>query len=144
MFGGQNQPEIHSAVLKDAAGVIGLEVYGGGSQLSAVPIGNAAASEVYYPHRASDAVWWTGILAYNPSEAPVNLIVTPYGVDGLPMPAIPHTLEAGGQYIGVTTTLKVPADAVWLRIELPCPHFSSLLIDGSRGEMGTRQPVAVS
>jgi hypothetical protein len=134
LLGRQNQPDIHSAVLKDAGGVIGLEIYGGGQQLSAIPIGSVVATALYYPHLASDAVWWTGILAYNPSETAANLIVTPYNIDGLPMPAIGHTVEAGGQYIGLTTTLKVPADAVWLQIEATTPVLGFELFGTSTGD----------
>ena len=127
------QPDIHSAVLKNAEGVIGLEIYGSGSQLSAIPIGNATATTVYYPHLASDAFWWTGILAYNPSADPCDLIVSPFDKDGFPLPQISSSVPANGQYIGVTTTLKVPPAAVWLQIEATKPVLGFEMFGNPQG-----------
>jgi len=121
LFGNQAQPDIHSAVLTNAAGVIGLEIYGSGEQLSAIPISSNTATAVYYPHLASDDLWWTGILAYNPSETPCDLVITPYNANGIPLPALSRQIEARGQYIGLATTLGVPANAVWLQIKATKP-----------------------
>ncbi len=121
LFGGLPQPDVHSAVLKNAVGVIGMEVYGSGEQLSAVSIGSATANAIYYPYLATDGNWWTGILAYNPSAAPCDLIVTPYDASGVPLAQVSFPVPPMGQYVGLTTTLNVPADAAWLQVESATP-----------------------
>ena len=70
LFNNQPQPDIESAVITNASGVIGLELFGsffGGDQLEGILLTNKTASTLYYPHVAGGD-WWTGIVAYNPSD----------------------------------------------------------------------------
>ncbi len=70
-FNNQPQPDIQSAVITNAGGVIGLELFGSlgwGTQLEGILLTDKTASTIYYPHVASDD-WWTGIVAYNPSAS---------------------------------------------------------------------------
>ncbi len=65
------QPDIQSAVITNASGVIGLELFGnigGSNHLDGILLTDKTASTIYYPHVASDG-WWTGIVAYNPSAS---------------------------------------------------------------------------
>lgn len=71
MFGGATPESVASAVIKNAEGVIGLELFGSESAsreslLSGILLKDQVASELYYPHIASNHDWWTGIVAYNP------------------------------------------------------------------------------
>ncbi len=85
-FNNQPQPGIQSAVITNASGVIGLELFGstGGSQLDGLLLTDNTASAIYYPHVAGDG-WWTGIVAYNPSESACTMTVSPYSAQGEPL-----------------------------------------------------------
>ena len=42
---------IESAVIENASGIVGLELFGNGSQLGGVPLTSKTASTLFYPHR---------------------------------------------------------------------------------------------
>ena len=78
------QPDIKSAVITYASGVIGLELFGSkgaSNQLDGILLTGNTASTLYYPHVASDG-WWTGIVAYNPSASACTITITPYSAQG--------------------------------------------------------------
>ena len=58
---------IESAVIENASGIVGLELFGNGSQLGGVPLTSQTSTTLFYPHVESTSGWWTGIVAYNPS-----------------------------------------------------------------------------
>ncbi len=121
LFGSKPQPNIHSAVLKDAAGIVGVELFGSGSQLAGIPLTNDTSTVVYYPHIAADSHWWTGVLAFNPGEEAGDLVLTPYNEDGRPLITLSRSLLGKSKYIGTTTTLGLPANAAWFQIESTKP-----------------------
>ena len=91
LFNQPLQPDIRSAVITNASGVIGLELFGstgGGNQLDGILLTDKTASTLYYPHVAGDG-WWTGIVAYNPSESACTITVSPYSAEGTPSPLRP-------------------------------------------------------
>ncbi len=122
LFGDQPRPELKSAVIQGADGVIGLELFGSrdsaGNYLSGILLKNDLAQTIFYPHIASDAQWWTGLVAYNPSHEPIELNITPYSMDGqaLSQP-VGRTINGKGKYIGVVSALDLPAGTEWLRIQ---------------------------
>ena len=57
LFNNQPQPDIQSAVITNASGIIGLELFGslvGGNQLEGILLTDNTASTLYYPHVAGD------------------------------------------------------------------------------------------
>jgi hypothetical protein len=117
-------PDAQSAVITNASGIIGLELFGsvsGGNQLDGLLLTGNTYSTLYYPHVASDNVWWTGIVAYNPSTLAGTITITPYSAQGVPL--TPSTLPIGGKekYIGVVSNLGLPAGTAWFRIDATRP-----------------------
>ncbi len=85
LFNDQPQPGIESAVIAHASGVIGLELFGSlgwGTQLEGILLTDKTIKTLYYPHMAGNE-WWTGIVAYNPSESEATITITPYSAGGL-------------------------------------------------------------
>lgn len=123
LFGGTARQDIHSAVLRNAEGLVGLELFGstdtsGQDYLGGLLLKDFAESDLFYPHIASNDTWWTGIVAYNPGTETCNLSVRPYRADGtalnLNAPDIP--LAPGEKYVGTAEALGLPADAAWLTL----------------------------
>ncbi|MBN2438812.1 MAG: hypothetical protein JXL20_09460, partial [Deltaproteobacteria bacterium] len=124
LFNDQPQPDIQSAVISNAGGIIGLELFGSrgwGTQLEGILLTDKTASTLYYPHVAGGD-WWTGIVAYNPSASACTIIIMPYTVDGSPLtPATPPPIAGKGKYIGAVSTLGLPDQTAWFRIDSTSP-----------------------
>ncbi len=124
MFDNQPQPDIKSAVITNASGIIGMEVFGGTfggkSLMDGILLTGKTASTIYYPHVAGDG-WWTGIVAYSPSGATSVLTITPYSAQGLPLPSLTHSLAGQEKYIGTPASLGLPAETAWFKIDSTQP-----------------------
>jgi hypothetical protein len=121
LFGGQSQPDLKSAVITNAGGVIGLELFGGDNQLDGLLLADDTVSTIYYPHVADVTKWWTGIVAYNPSSSACEITITPYSAAGTAL--TPSTLDLAGKekYVGVVKNLDLPDDTAWFRIDSTRP-----------------------
>ena len=124
LFAGQAQPGIGSAVIKGGSGVVGLELFqsiGKDKQLSGILLKDETSSTIYYPHIASNASWWTGIVAYNPSVSDTTITITPYSEEGTSLTPQSLTISGKGKYIGTVVGLDLPVDTAWLQIEATSP-----------------------
>jgi hypothetical protein len=139
-FNNQPRPDIESAVISNASGVIGLELFGSlgwGSQLEGILLTGTTASTIYYPHVASNNEWWTGIVAYNPSDLECTITITPYDAQGTFLPfsssAIPP-VAGKGKYIGAVAGLGLPAQTAWFKIDSTRPLSGFELFGTANGE----------
>jgi hypothetical protein len=115
---------IQSAVIGNASGVIGLELFGsmgGGSQLDGLLITEKTTATIYYPHVVSDNTWWTGIVAYNLLASAVTITITPYSAQGTALTASILSIPGKGKYVGLVSALGLPANTAWFRIDSPSP-----------------------
>ena len=137
LFNNQPRPDIQSAVITNASGVIGLELFGsivGGNQMDGILLTDNTASPLYYPHVAGDN-WWTGIVAYNPSESACTITITPYSVQGTPLSTLTRPLAGKEKYIGLVSELGLPDQTAWFKIDSTRPLTGFELFgsaDGSR------------
>jgi hypothetical protein len=123
-FNNQPQPGIQSAVITNASGIIGLELFGnngGNNHLDGILLTDNTASTIYYPHVASDDIWWTGIVAYNPSELACTITITPYSATGTPLSPSTLPIAGKGKYIGAVSQLGLPAQTAWFKIDSTTP-----------------------
>jgi len=122
-FGEVSQPDIHCAVIKNADGVVGLELFTATALnwMSGILLKNDTADTIYYPHSASNDVWSTGIVAYNPSAGDCTMTVTPYTEAGTPLAAATPTVAGKSQYQGTVKRLGLPGDTAWLKIDATTP-----------------------
>ena len=124
LFSDLPQPDIRSAVIKHGSGVIGQELFctiGDMTQLSGVLLKDDTESRIYYPHIASDNVWWTGVAAYNPYASVTTITITPYSVGGTPLTPTSFEIDAQGKYIGAVSSLNLPAETAWIQIDATQP-----------------------
>jgi hypothetical protein len=119
LFNDLPQPDIQSAVITNAGGVIGLEVFGGSgwsSQLEGILLTDNTTSTLYYPHVAGGE-WWTGIIAYNQSDSAGTITITPYSEQGALLSTSTLPIAGRGKYIGAVSNLGLPAETAWFRID---------------------------
>ena len=123
LFGGELQPDINSAVIKNGSGIVGLELFGsnGNNYLSGILLKDETTTHIYYPHIASNSTWWTGIVAYNPSAASCNLTITPFSEDGKSLTPQMKSLAGKEKYIGTAKMLNFPDGTAWFKIDASSP-----------------------
>ncbi|MCD6342768.1 MAG: hypothetical protein J7L76_03195 [Spirochaetaceae bacterium] len=117
LFAGTPQPGLNSAVIKNADGVIGLELFGSGNQLSGILLNNDTAVNMYYPHIATTGTWWIGIVAYNPSATSCTLTIKPYSANGTALATCTVLVAGQKKYIASVADLGLPAASAWFAIE---------------------------
>ncbi|GBC60343.1 hypothetical protein DENIS_1294 [Desulfonema ishimotonii] len=126
MFGGTTPQGVESAVIRNAAGVIGLELFGssgesGNRYLSGILLKDELAAKLYYPHIASNNEWWTGIVTYNPSASACNLVITSYREDGIALGNQTRYLGGHEKYIGSAKDLGLPDETAWFSVSASSP-----------------------
>jgi hypothetical protein len=123
LFGNEPQPGIQSAVIANAGGVIGLELFGSsgwGTQLEGVLLTDTTTSTLYYPHVAGSE-WWTGIVAYNPSDSAGTITITPYSEQGALLSTLTLPIGGKGKYVGAVSALGLPGETAWFSIDATSP-----------------------
>ena len=135
LFDDLPQPGIVSAVITNASGIVGLELFGrtDNKQLDGIILTDKTALTLYYPHVAGDE-WWTGVAAYNPSALPCEITITPYSAEGTPLTPSAHSIPGKGKYIGAVAALDLPAEMAWFRIDSPQPLSGFELFGTTDGE----------
>ncbi len=117
LFDNQPQTSITSALIAGMSGVVGLELFGNGKQLSGILLSDNFASELYFPHIVDDLQWWTGIVAYNPQINESTLTISPFSKTGSPFPVFTAPIAPFSRYVGTVNSLALPPKTAWLKIK---------------------------
>jgi hypothetical protein len=121
VFGGEAQPDIKSAVIKNGDGIIGVELFAHGDWLSGILLKDELASVIYYPHVVSDDKWSTSIVAYNPSDTTCNIDITSYSRTGILLGSEAVSVNGKSKYVGVVRSLRLPTETAWIKLEASYP-----------------------
>ncbi len=123
-------------MITNASGVIGVELFGstvGGNRMEGIPLTDKTISTIYYPHVAGND-WWTGIVAYNPSELAGTFTITPYSDQGNSFPSSTLSIAGKGRkYIGSVADLDLPAQTAWFKIDSTRPLIGFELFGTTNG-----------
>ena len=146
LFADQPQPGIKSAVIRNCAGIIGLELFGSGKQLSGILLQDDSATEIIYPHVASTDDWWTGVVAYNCATATSHLNFTTFNTEGKILTSnVSLDLTGHDKFIGSVAALDFPEATAWFRIKSSQPMTGFELFGTSNGlELGGYSSVNLS
>jgi hypothetical protein len=111
-----------------------LELFGSNDnkQLDGILLTDKTAATLYYPHVDSDG-WWTGIVAYNPSESACTMTITPYSAQGTALTTTTLPLAGKEKYVGVVSQLGLPPQTAWFRIDSTMPLTGFELFGTSDG-----------
>jgi len=125
---------VHSAVIRDAVGIVGLELFSQGNQLSGILIEDKTVTEIYYPHVAVAEGWWTGVVAYNANSESGRLAFTAYSDNGTVLrEKTDVSLSGHSQYVGSVAELDFPAGTAWIKVKSDQPIVSFELFGSSNG-----------
>ncbi len=119
MFDGKPRLDIRSAAVRNAAEIVGVEIFrdDAGNIMSGILLSDELTTEMYYPHVATQDGWGTGIVAYNPALEDCAVRVVPYSAEGTRLNPVELTIGGGHKYIGVVSALGLPADTAWIALE---------------------------
>ena len=116
LFDGVVRPDIESARIKNCDGLVGAELFTSGLKLSGVLLEDASTERMLFPHIASDDFWYTGLAAYNPSDFPCQISITPHSADGTSLDQKIINIEGNKKYIGTVANLDLPDETAWFEI----------------------------
>jgi hypothetical protein len=133
-FGNQTQPDIRSAVISGADGIIGLELFAtyDGKEMEGIPLTDRTANTLFYPHVTHDDQW-TGVVAYNPSDAACGITIRPYSAQGGTLATMIDSIAGKERYVGTVEDLDLPAQAAWFRIDSAVQPLSGFELIGTSG-----------
>lgn len=117
LFDDTPQPGINSAIIEGMAGVVGLELFSNGNQLSGILLSDETATALYFPHLAEDHQWWTKIVVYFPHDAESTLTISPFTASGSPLTAQTVPLLPFTKYWSMINTLALAPEAAWFKVE---------------------------
>ncbi|PID73462.1 MAG: hypothetical protein CSB33_03580 [Desulfobacterales bacterium] len=121
LFNYAPQPDIRSAVIRDAEGLVALDLFEGEKELGGVILTTAHSGKLYFPHIASNEYWWTGIVAYNPSSSPTEVIFHPFSGDGKPLGYQSMQIQANDNIMAKISDLGMSSDTAWFYLEASRP-----------------------
>jgi rhodanese-related sulfurtransferase len=112
--------EIGSAVINNAQGIVGLEIFGNSKQLSGILLRDTTARTLHYPYITNDQDWWTGIVAFNAGTDAGTITIKPYADDGILLSTTnlkTFEINAKERFVKAVSELDLPANTGWLVIE---------------------------
>ena len=133
LFENQPQPAIRSLIIDNCAGIIGLELFGSGRQLSGIPLQDRQASTIIYPHIASSETWWTGIAAYNCRPTSNLLDFSIFDDQGKMIARFNQELNGFEHFVSSAAALSFPEKAAWFKIDAEHPLTGFELFGTSNG-----------
>jgi len=125
---------VHSAVIRNAAGMVAVELFGRGDQLSGVLLNDQTADEIFYPQIAENE-WWTGVALYNAEPISGTLNFTAYNNSGAMIGEAKINLAGYREVVRSVADLNFPADAAWFSVKSDQPIVGCELfgkVDGSQ------------
>jgi len=120
LLGGDAELGINSAVLRNANGIVGVTTLEKDNWLCGVLMKGDLVTSIHYSHIPNDAVWKTGLVAYNPSDDSCSIDIIPYDALGNQLLSEPReiSLEGCGKFIEMVGSgdLAMPEEAAWLEM----------------------------
>lgn len=119
-----NGPVEGSATISNAAGLVGLEIFGQIARptLAGISLSHETATTLVYPHVAHNEQWWTGMVVYNPGETEAQLTIRAYNAAGVLLETLtPDPLPSRAKLVGVPEALQLPAATDWFVVESTVP-----------------------
>lgn len=133
LFGNKAQPNLHSAVIRNAEGVIGCGLLLSRSMLSGVTLKDDTASSLDFPHIAITGGWETTLIVNNLSAGTATLTITSYDGNGRNLGSKTQSVAGKGKYTATASRMGLPAGTAWCRIASNRPVAGTCLI--SQGSM---------
>ncbi len=119
LFEDRLQPEILSAEIENASGVIGVELFidSVADIGSGVLLKDDTTDRIYFPHIAASDGWGTGVVAYNPSDTAAQLTILSYDAKGTILNTSNDIINPNEKYIGTIKRLGLPTSTEWIEIQ---------------------------
>ena len=119
---GTAKPQITSARITGASGIVGLAVLFKGSMLAGYLLNDKISTELYYPHIVDDDSWWTTLAAYNPNPIASNVKLHSYDAEGSLLFIQDLLIDPYECFLGdVGNGLTLPSGTAWVKLSASVP-----------------------
>jgi len=115
LFGGTSRPGLQSALIKNAAGIIGYGLFASGSTLAGTALKDDSACTLDFPHIAVTGGWETYLVVQNLSTSSGTLTITSYDANGKSLGSKSKSLPGRGKYLEAASQ-ALPSGTAWCRI----------------------------
>jgi|GEM_PF-1101584 len=120
LFGGTSQPGLQSALIKNAAGIIGYNFFATDGTIAGTALKDDSAYSLDFPHIAVTGGWETYLVVQNLSASSGTLTITSYDADGKSLGSKSQSLPGRGKYLGAASQ-ALPSGTAWCRISTSRP-----------------------
>ena len=121
LFSDTPQPGIGSAVITNAQGIVGLEVFesvegSSNTYMGGILLNGDTQTDLTFPLFGNPASWWTGIVAFNSSGQNAAVTVSPFKTDGTALPVSTLNIDPETRLKGTLMSLGLPEDTAWFNL----------------------------
>ncbi|HOP36641.1 MAG TPA: hypothetical protein PL090_09960, partial [Syntrophales bacterium] len=126
LFGGSGSrpPNLQSALITNAAGIIGYSLFANDDTLAGTVLEDESAYGLYFPHIAVTKDWETCLVVQNLSSSSGTLTITSYDGNGTTLGSQNRSIPAWGKYLAVSST-ALPSGTAWCRVSADRPLAGS-------------------
>ena len=123
LFGGVPQPDMGSGYATNAGEVGGIFLFGEVDlqQLAGLALDDGLATEIVFPHVASDDYWWTGIALHNPNAGSAQVEFVCYNSQGQAIGTMQNTVDAHSTLVNTAAGFGLPAETAWFKATSSLP-----------------------
>ncbi len=123
LFDKISQPQITSATILNASGILGSELFINSSLgiMEGLLLKDETTSEIFFPHITIEDGWSTGIVVYNPDDDSCDLTITPFDMNGASLSPTYKSIAGQQKYIGSVADMGFPANAAWVKVDSSKP-----------------------
>jgi len=131
LFADQPRPDIHSGLITNACGIIGLELFGNDNLLGGVLLKDECSRSLTFPHVDRSGPWWTGVVGYNPGSTGTPVKMTTFEQLGNALNTKDLNIDSQRQHVGTAGSLGIPDTAAWFQLDSVNP-ISGMELLGTR------------
>ncbi len=146
LFGGESQPSISSAIITNASGCIGSELFCDEKNniLSGIALTDDLTDQMYFPHIAVKDGWGTGVVAYNTSADTIGLTITSYDIFGNQLDSISEIISGHQRYFGLVSNLGLSNETAWIDVKSNTKVLTGFELFTRKNQMAGYTGVAIN
>ena len=122
LFGGEKQPDISSAIIRNGDGIVGTALLGSSTQLCGLLIEDNTTTSISFPHVPNTETWSSELTAFNPLGEACTITIFTYDRLGNSLAPTAFIVEPYKSYRGVVgTDIALPVETAWVTLEGTSP-----------------------
>jgi hypothetical protein len=126
MFGGEKQPAISCAVIRNGNGVVGAALSENTGRLSGLLLEDTTVIDAAFPHVPDSDLWGSELTVFNPLGETATLTVQPYDQSGTALTSASFLVAPYDNYVGaIGADISLPSQTAWVALEGSTPFTAA-------------------